>query len=54
MSTYSGYDPLDIPAAVMELLPCFDGRPVADAVAAIVEESGFQVGTDLIRKMVDF
>ena len=54
ITTYSRYDPVDAPAIVMELLPYFDGRPVAEAVAAMAEERGIRVEKNLIRKMVDF
>ena len=52
--TYSYYDPLDIPNALMEALPYFDGRPTGDAVAAIAEERGVQLESSLVLKMVDF
>jgi hypothetical protein len=54
VSTYSGYDPLDIPSIVMELLPYFDGRPTEEALAAICAEHGVKLDLDLVRKMVDF
>jgi hypothetical protein len=38
----------------MELLPYFDGRPVADALAAIADERGVSLDAALVRKMVDF
>lgn len=54
VSSYSSYDPVDIPAVVMELLPYFDGRPTQEALADIAEERGFNIEPDLLRKMVDF
>jgi hypothetical protein len=54
VSTYSGYDPVDVPNIVMELLAYFDGRPTEDALAAIREEHGVELDLDLVRKMVDF
>jgi len=54
VSTYSGYDPLDVPNQVMELLPYFDGRQTADVLAAIAEERGIRLEPDLVRKLVDF
>ncbi len=54
VSTYSAYDPLDIPNAVIELLQYFDGRPTDDALAAIADERGIRVDADLVRKLVDF
>jgi hypothetical protein len=54
VSTYSIYDPLDVPDTVMQLLQYFDGRPTADALAAIAEERGVSLDPALVRKMVDF
>jgi hypothetical protein len=54
VNTYSEYDPLDIPGAVMELLPYFDGRPTVDVLAAIADERGISVDAALVRKMADF
>jgi hypothetical protein len=52
--TYSENDPLDIPNLVLALLPTFDGRPTAEAVAAIAERTGITLGADLLRKLADF
>jgi hypothetical protein len=54
LRTYSEYDPVDVPSAVMELLPYFDGRPTKDVVAAIAAERGIQLEPDLVLKMADF
>jgi hypothetical protein len=54
ISTYSGYDPLEVPNQVMELLPYFDGRPTEEALAAIADERGIRLEPDLVRKLVDF
>ena len=54
VASYSYSDPLDVPQIVMELLHHFDGRPVADALAAIAGERGVRLDLDLVRKMVDF
>jgi hypothetical protein len=54
ISTYTEYDPLDVPQAVMELLHYFDGRPTEDALAAIAGERGISLDPALVQKMVDF
>lgn len=54
VSTYSDYDPLDVPQTVMELLQYFDGRPTEQALATIAEERGVSLDRALVRKMVDF
>jgi hypothetical protein len=54
VSTYSDYDPIDIPQTVMELLRYFDGRPTEQALAVIAEERGVRLDPALVRKMVDF
>jgi len=52
--TYSPYDPVEIPAGMMELLPYFDGRPTADALAAIANQKDVRIDPSLVRKMADF
>ena len=54
LKTYSEYDPIDVPSAVMDVLPYFDGRPTADVVAEIAEEHGVKIEHALIQKMVQF
>lgn len=54
VSTYSDFDPLDIPQSVMELLPYFDGCSTDHALAAIANERGVKLDHALVRKMVDF
>jgi hypothetical protein len=54
VSSYSQYDPIDIPPAVMELLPFFDGRPTADVLADIEAERGVCLEPALVRKLIDF
>jgi hypothetical protein len=52
--SYSEYDPIDAPDAIMSVLPAFDGRPTVEALAAIADERGIQLTPDLVRKLVDF
>jgi hypothetical protein len=52
--TYSPYDPIDVPAEVMELLRYFDGRPTAGALNAIASEKGTRLDPRLIQKLCDF
>jgi len=52
--TYSELDPLDVPVAVMETLPYFDGRGAQDALKAIAAEKAIQLAPDLVRKLCDF
>jgi hypothetical protein len=54
LGTYSSYDPIDVPAAVLELLAYFDGRPTSEALATIRKEKGIHLDAALVRKMVDF
>ena len=54
VNTYSPYDPLDVPETVMQLLRYFDGRPTADALAAIADKRGVSLDAALVRKMTDF
>jgi hypothetical protein len=52
--TYSGNDPLVLAPAVLDVLPYFDGRPTADALAAIRRERRIRVDEGLVRKLADF
>jgi hypothetical protein len=52
--SYSELDPLDVPAAVMETLGYFDGRPTEEALKAIAVEKSIQLDPGLIRKLYDF
>ena len=54
ISTYSGYDPIELPNKLLEVLPYFDGRPVAQALAAIAAERGLKIDRKLVRRLVDF
>ena len=54
LSTYSGFDPLDIPNPVLNVLHYFDGRPTSEVVAEITEKESIRLEPDLVRKLVDF
>lgn len=51
---YSGLDPLELPRAVLEVLPYFDGSPTEATLARIIEETGIRVERALVRRLVDF
>ena len=51
---YSGTDALELPGALMDVLPYFDGRPTREALARIEAETGIAVDPALVRKLVDF
>lgn len=52
--TYSSSDPLDVPHALLRVLPAFDGRPTDRAVGEIADEHGVSLSPELLRKLVDF
>jgi hypothetical protein len=54
VSTYSAFDPVDIPTEVIESLHYFDGRKTDEALAAIAAEKGIRLDPSLVSKMVDF
>lgn len=54
VSTYCSYDPIDLPAQLMALLPQFDGRPTQKIVAEIARTEGVDLEHDLLRRLVDF
>jgi len=54
VSSYNGFDPLDLPKPLMGVLHYFDGRPTAQALAAIAATEGVQLNAALVRKLTDF
>ena len=54
LSTYSGFDPLDIPNLALNLLHYFDGRPISEVIAEITANEGISLEPDLVRKVADF
>ncbi len=51
---YSPYDPLTLPRRLLAALHHFDGRPTAEALAAIAESGGVAIPPELLRALVDF
>lgn len=51
---YSSFDGLRLPRALVGALRHFDGRPTADAIAAIERDDGLRVTPALVRKLADF
>lgn len=54
VSTYSGYNPLEMSQQVLRVLPYFDGRPVAEALAEVQAREGLRIQPGLLRKLADF
>lgn len=54
VSSYNEYDPIELPRSLLEVLHYFDGRPTAQALAAISAERGVTINRDLVRRLVDF
>jgi hypothetical protein len=51
-TSYSGYDPLTVPRALLEVLHVFDGRPTARAMAA-ARAAGVELTRGVVRRLVD-
>jgi hypothetical protein len=51
--TYSSYDPIDVPEALHDALPRFDGRPAAQVVARL-EAEGVAAPPELLQRLVDW
>ena len=54
LKSYSEYDPIDVPLALLDVLGYFDGRPTEVILDSILAERGVSLEPALIRKMVDF
>lgn len=51
--TYLDTDALELPTALLDLLPRFDGRPTADVLAEL-RAAGVDVAPPLLRLLIDF
>lgn len=47
-------DALDLPSALVALLPWFDGRPTAEVLAQLREQAGVAIDPDFLRQLVDW
>jgi hypothetical protein len=54
LRTYSPYDPIDVPAELIDALHCFDGQPIAEALEQMVDEHGLELTPGLVQRLVDF
>ncbi len=54
LGTYSGLNPLEVPAVLVQCLPYFDGRPTAHVLDAIEADLGVRLEDDLVRKLHAF
>ncbi len=52
--SYSGYDPLRMPAELAAALPHFDGRPTATVLAELETERNLRLSPALIERLADF
>lgn len=52
--SYSPYDPLRLPKALLDALPTFDGRPTEQARQTIETEKQLALDDTLMRKLVDY
>jgi hypothetical protein len=53
VETYSAYDLLELPTALLAVLDRFDGRPTAQVLAALRDE-GVELDEALVRRLADF
>ena len=54
LTTYSNMDPITIPRALFDVLPHFDERAAAPAIAAIEAAQGLEIDLDVVGRLVDF
>jgi hypothetical protein len=53
LATYSTYDSIDVPRALLDVLHRFDGAPLTEALAKVAED-GVEMDTEMVRYLVDF
>jgi hypothetical protein len=54
VETYSAYDPIALPTALLRVLHRFDGRPVSQVSAELAEVEGVAIDEGFLRALVDF
>jgi hypothetical protein len=54
VGTYSPYDPVELPRALVPALSRFDGRPTAVVLAELEREDGLSLTEDLLSRLADF
>jgi len=54
VSTYSRFDPLELPWRLLDVLHHFDGRPLAEVQAALLDAEGVELDDELARRLADF
>jgi hypothetical protein len=54
VTSYSPYDPLDIPKQVMEALPYFNGRPLNEALDIITRQKNIPLNSVILQTLLDF
>ena len=54
ITTYSGFDPIELPVGLLQLLPLFDGRRVDQVVEEIQQQYDVEIDSGLIRRLIDF
>jgi hypothetical protein len=54
LSSYSQYDPIDVPTELFSILHRFDGRNTRAIIASIRKKDGISLDDDFVRQLVDF
>jgi hypothetical protein len=54
VESYSRTDPLELSGALLGLLRHFDGRPVAETLAAIAADENVEIEEGVVRRLADF
>jgi hypothetical protein len=54
LASYSGTDPLSVPAVLRDVLPIFRGQPIDQARTEIAETSGIELDDEMLLRLVDF
>lgn len=54
VATYSLYDPVLMPRAIIDALGVFDGRPLEAALRSLQEDYGYVMDRELVLRLLDF
>ncbi len=53
LATYTEFDSIDVPRALLDVLPRFDGRAMAEVVEELARD-GTEIDAEMLRTLVDF
>lgn len=54
LTTYSPYDPIELPRELVDILDHFAGVPVSEVLKRIERDAHLTLDSELVQRLVDF